>query len=1429
MIDTADIDVSSPRILSHDGNRPRNRLRRDRPTIKIRSQALKDNPALRQHNERHEKSVGELLMEKFFIKDKKSDGEGQQVRLYHQVSLERDEENEAEEREITQKRITRRFTRRRSSAELQLDPEQMQREAAYAQVQAQVLDSLVAEEQAQIENEARRGTLIRKGTVRGQTTVHPYYTNNDDSDTMTREEEEAAALRMRKAMKKTKKKKKQTDKPSPPDKLACVLDNRRSSTSSEMSTDSKIGEEEEAAENGPRPQMYKIEACNSAGDFSTIWVNASENEKHKLDVDQYRESVRVPIPRKFGVGSDDALSKNTDEAETRVVLPVRKPYVKDPSRNSVYLTVKKPVEKLDEKLDGTNAKDNEDRRGLANGFVDTKDKIHTDDSLEKSTSEESPKLNGEVRANSNIKDIASKKIAGKREKKIEPFGKKDVSKSPLDNDDLGKRDIVLSKVKNNVREGGTKDASSPVKDAETAINSIGSDTSAFVSTNAQTKQAGLSKDILATMHVKKNTHIKKDRENDVVALDVTEKCPQIAPITKMPEALAAKDSVTLVIDKHAEKEEEGAVDAPKIPTISREDVTTRRSVVSIDASDTSENSASSVTLTPAGATCLPKPSKINADRNNAVEAPELSLREAAYLADSSPGKSERAEDVEAASLPGKKADKAPNLAKNTASCHDTTRKASGVDAAESTLEGDATRDNATKLGTRKTTLREDANSEVRSNEREVAKITTNVKSTKDIDTAKTSKINAENASELSLEATGLSSVPPKIDKEPIVGETPISVAVAPKETNLPKPFKTEKISTVDVRKDPSRDSGLSSPKSKVPKFSAVEIKSPFKPKTQLPKTVVNETSGKDSNAAKATRSDDGKTAPVVTRKDVSAPRFLKKSVSVDSSKPTNNDNSVKLASGNIPNANIPKVLRQCASVDEKVTDKSMPVKATEVVKSTSKETEKKPVVNASSEKSQEESVVQLSKSASTESIDFWSEIKAPDSPKATISKLQRNDIPREATVISKNEDKTDSTNSKWIPGDPPSGKSSTVTIKELGDDKKNETDVKISVAPSSSAVGSSDVAEEKTPEEKIVPESPKVKAEEAAKTEIERNAQTVQKPLRKKKNLSLAIGTKDPNATVKKVPLKREDSANSVQSDTPKTPDTAIPIAEAPTPVTVPIINIVEAPPVPSGTETQRADEECEDPSTPTNELPDPSLTKISKWSNRDDLTNTDDTETPVASEEASLAASPTVSPQSSKTKRVIKKKKPPSKKAASLQKNEKEMKETGNDLTVGQQKALKPIADKQLLAKPSPKTSPRSSPKNAPSQRPLDLIRMFYTTPSALLTATPRDLSKVRRAKIKRRKHHSRTPSVSSDSTGSTTSTATAESTDGSGSTCTELDDDPEQKRMNSTRSNDSGFDGSPRISSTYFAITYYALGLPLDIFRHFRNALVIDGIIIE
>ncbi|XP_011136322.2 mucin-17 isoform X2 [Harpegnathos saltator] len=1504
VIDTADIDVSSPRVLSHDGTRARNRLRRDRPTIKIRSQALKDNPALREHHERHEKSVGELLMEKFLIKDKKSadDNQQQPVRLYHQISLESELEGGGQDREALQKRITRRFTRRRSSTDLQLDPEQLQREAAYAQVQAKVLDSLVAEEQAQIESEARRGTLIRKGTVvRGSVNGHSnYYSDNfADSDTMTREEEEEMALRMRKNAKKAKKKKKSIDKPSPPDRTIAndhVLDNRRSSASSELSVDSKVDEVDEAPleENGPRPQMYKIEASNSAGDFSSIWVNTSEKEpQRKMSVEQFRESVRVPIPRKLGVDVT-AAPKSADDAEMRVVLPVRKPYVMDPSRNSVYLTMKKPEKARDETLDEELGRMLETEvngvQPLANGFVDASaDRILEDDVSKSSMrDEESLKLKDLARAPGKVKDAAVKKTAGRLKRSDEPSTKKkDARATPksLDDDDDDdsrvKRDTVISKTTKDdeVRESASKGEPPKSTEVTTAsASSVESGASTVASTSVRAKQLGSPKD---------PADVKTKKDNENTKIDAAKSSETVAAAkTKTPEAVASpKDALDANLKKHDEnrkdrrtsgvakktktsedaltlpKDVSGATkknneirknemtkkrtkspeglaaprtdklaeekahvvsDTPKIPAMSHQDATptttARRSVVT-NAGDTRENIASIVTVPTPSATGLPKASKINADRNNTVEAPELSLREdeeeevaaAAHLADESvANKSEREEDA----LPGKKTDKT-NLATRDVP-EAPTRKANGVDKA-----GDLARDDVaakSKSDGAGATLPEGANDQVRSNERdEIATAEDVVRSTSDTGLTKTTKYKAASAASREL--------PPETARPSAKSEAEAAVTGAPSDASLEsedaKPLKIDakKISAVvDAEKDASRDSGVSSPKGgKVSKLGGAESKFPFKVKT-FQKTVASDV-GKDPSAPKAAKNDDGK-APTTAKRDANAPRNLKKSTSVDSSKSTADFPS---SDANV----LPKTLQQSVSVDEKAADKRKPVKKTlEPAKFPSKLPQKQPAtsLDVKCEKlSQAEPAGQLSKSASVESIDFWSEIKAPDSPRASDSKKkkkkqqqqqQQGAVPSgpDANALSpKIAEKADPISGpKWVSSDSPArGKPSTAAAIKEPDEKKNGSDVKISVATGATpAVAADDVAEERRPKERAAEAGPR------PRTEVEKKSaqqQAAKAPRAKKKtaNLSIAIGAKDLNSTVKKAPVKakREDTVppSPPRPDSKATPtqgdaaslDTS---SEGSTPVVapaagiMPAINIDEVPTVLNSSES--ADhEDYEEVSTPTNEPVDPTLTKISKWSNRNDLTNTDDAETPVVSEETSLATSPTASPQSSKTRRLVKKKKSSSKKKPST-------KVVNDTTTSGQQstQVAKPQLDKQLLAKPksSPKVSPRSSPRNSPSQRPLDLIRMFYTTPSALLTATPRDLSKVRRVKIKRRKHHpSRTPSVSSDSTGSTTSTATTGSTDGSGSTCTELDDEVEQKRMNSTRSNDSGFDGSPRIST--------------------------------
>lgn len=1328
MIDTADIDVSSPRILTRDGNRPGNRLRRDRPTIKIRSQALKDNPALRQHNERHEKSVGELLMEKFFIKDKKRNGgdDGQQSRLYHQVNLDDDSRDtcsrdKCNESNVLQKGITRRFTRRRSSADLQLDPEQLQREATYAQVQAKVLDSLVAEEQAQFENEVRRGTLIKKGTKHSMTNGERAYDANDsatsliDSDTPTREEgQEREATRIRRTMKKTKRKRK-------PDKDD-ALDNGRSSTSSQVSTDSSKIEEcrEEEEEKGDneeitdsKPQMYKIEACNSAGDFSTIWMNAnSEKEKSgSMQAEQFRESVKIPISRKCPLDHETTpCPKRTEETEARIVLPARRPYVKDSSRNSVYLTMRKPTGKLDVA---------EDQPSEARDFADFARNSDISRTVDNTDSGKNHSVTSEDKDSVELKN-------GERKSGIADLT---LNEAREIESSRGKRDAtIVSKAKSSdvprVGNAVAVDPPSPKNAASgTAMNSccsIRPNVSEFVSTRED--KAVPYADIVAKT-VQKRANRKDD---DATGENDAKKYPKAVSTTR--------NKIVEEKDLHVEPE---AVTSRRTWRKDPENAT-RQNLAdsSIGAGgNVVENSACSATLSSRSVTGrLPKPSKINADRNNAVQAPELSLRgtEAEYLANSPKSVEDVVVVVRSATLPGKKANEAWNLAKLPSA--DTLKKANGVDASKPTVDVlDAIRHDrgaAKSQSEETTTLLKETTGKVQcSNDRkEKAKLSTDDKPTKP-SYALTKVARDERIGQMMENVS---------DKEAK------SMAVEAKSSKDRDADIRELVSDADAKKDSRCCFGPVSKTTKLGQSSqAIESILP-KVKTTLPKPSVG--------AVKSTGADR-----------------------------SSNPHTLILPSNalDIP----PKTReRKTATIPDKVTGNQLVT----VEPTNCNETQREESGGGGGGD-------QLSKSASTESIDFWSEIKAPGSPEATRSKQRSEIFSRDPAA-----------NPKWTSSDSRAtvvnGGSSTVLVKEY-DDKKNETVVKISSAALDTSAVASHEAETKL-QARVT--------SELGRNDIEKPAVRKQGlPKKKKNSLSITIaGGKDPNRTVKKAPLKRDDSADSTQSNADASPVTWD--AFTPTPaVTVPLINITKVPKLSEELEESRnpSDEEHEDPSTPTNEPSlEPSLTKnIAKWSNRHDLTNVDDVETPIASEETSLAASPTVSPESSKTKRAIKKKKPSTTRKATN--GEKEIKGSSTrDVESSKTSSVKTtIVEKQLLPKLktlSPKISPRSSPKNSPSQRPLDLIRMFYTTPSALLTATPRDLSKVKRAKIKRRRHHSRTPSVSSDSTGSTTSTATAESTDGSGSTCTELDDDPEHKRTNSTRSNDSGFDGSPRISSTLFAL---------------------------
>ncbi|XP_031772719.1 serine/threonine-protein kinase PRP4 homolog [Apis florea] len=963
---------------------------------------------------------------------------------------EREEKEEEEDLQQVKNKITRRFTRRRSSADIQLDPEQMERKVAYAQVQAKVLDTLVAEEQAEIENEVRRGTLIKKGR---KSVVPSSFFRSVDGDSVSQSEEEAAAQKMRKTLKKMKKRKKIIEKPSPPE-----------------TNDGLTRDCESDISNNNATNLARTSGNEDSGSLVSRIDNSVWQAKAPVEV-QFRESVRIPIPKKMeNLVADENVQEEEKEYETEVVvLPVRKPYAKDSSRNSVHFTVKtgsprngQPFEKLES--------------------IGKEDKIDR------------------VRPRS-----PPDKLVGRQRREAVGIGRKEFE--------------------------ATKDASRKESCWRKAMGG----------------------------------------ENDVT--------PSVDPLVESSSA----SSEALPSDR------------------------------------------------------LPKASKINTDENNAVEAPKRVLREPRYLAN--PTKAERDEDV-VSQLSGRKVDKAVTLNATRAPTPSADRSPS-----VETLKKD-------NLSSKDRCSADDATTEQR---------------------LVTEKIVLEGGAR---------------------------------------------------KKEAKIEEGISEEDGKVRRMVKRE---------EIPRSLFK-VGSEAGNLATPNTEEGGSRA----NKESKIP-WRKKVSKVDNS-------DVALERGSV------------ISVDSKAMDDQ---KCSNFEK----------IVNGE--------VGSLSKSTSSESIDFWSEIKGPDSPKAA-KKLPAKGFG--FIDYSKSSE----------PGQ---------AVEDLGQlDKKKETDPKISVATPPTELSNIHVIEEERKSEensklKSKTDERTTSAAETPSTGLDKDDSIPRRGLKKKKNLCININQTEAYSTVKKAPPKREDSTGSTISckSVTSTPDTSVPASQVSTPIaeiSLPVINIE---PVSTPVEPQIFLDEEDEPKTPTNEWTDVGQSKMSKWNNQNDLSNLNGVEknaTPEPCRDTGVNSSPEGSQESSKKKKVVRKKKSSTIKKSSTKKESNYQKESSKKNTSGKKKNS---SKGQEISKPVEPSS-KISPKNVPSQRPLDLIRMFYTTPSALLTATPRDLSKVRRAKIKRRKHHSRTPSVSSDSTGSTTSTATTES---SGSTCTELDDDPEHKRMNSTRSNDSGFDGSPRISN--------------------------------
>ncbi|XP_057318046.1 probable serine/threonine-protein kinase DDB_G0278845 isoform X2 [Microplitis mediator] len=140
-----------------------NNIYRERSTTRIRFQTSKVNPALQNYFEKREKTAGELLMEKFFIKDK------QQLASNSNSKTLRDSSNKLFSRrpqDTIQRQATRRIMKKSISADIKMSPRLRKHEMTIAKVQAKLLDNLVAEEQAKINSENKHTILKSKNIIK---------------------------------------------------------------------------------------------------------------------------------------------------------------------------------------------------------------------------------------------------------------------------------------------------------------------------------------------------------------------------------------------------------------------------------------------------------------------------------------------------------------------------------------------------------------------------------------------------------------------------------------------------------------------------------------------------------------------------------------------------------------------------------------------------------------------------------------------------------------------------------------------------------------------------------------------------------------------------------------------------------------------------------------------------------------------------------------------------------------------------------------------------------------------------------------------------------------------------------------------------------------------------------------------------------------
>ncbi|XP_014231368.1 titin-like [Trichogramma pretiosum] len=1438
-IDTADIDVTKPpsSLRSHhhhaassssaQDRQQRHRLRRDRPTIKIRSQALKDNPALREYNERHEKTVGELLVEKFLIKDKQQPDEPK-IRLYHQASLGltspssvKDDEDDNDDDDILaamRRRVTRRMTRRRSSADVQpLDPEQIEREARLHAAQAVALDTLVAEEQAEIESEVRRGTFVKKhamklpgtgsdvsGTEEELSVGHDHQVAKEETRTATRhgtakkkkrrksiepvpveseaEDDQLIEIEIPEPVMEVEEEMEYDDREKCDD-LRLIIDNKIDEAKKEVSKKIVVEKKEE-------PKAKKIKSKDAKVD--KIKIADKKKAIVKVQKEQPETKTKTTIEKaQDATKSIDDDDKNEIEKESETIVEDKKP-TRFAARDKTRIELKRAQSAPNESTTPatpTSTSGGNFKIEACNSVGDFSTLyVTTSAAAEPSVVKTFEQFRESVRLPApRRQEVAAATVAAEVSLPMRQQKKQQQQQQQQQHVDSSRRNSVYLTL-NTSQNAVVTEAAAVTAACQGRIGaddglSINIDESRKESSGscvatavAESRPAKIESSVATSGDDRHNRQLDRtSRLDDVVVAPAERPLNVVADVTDDAFIISKNSSDTSSAGVGGAGQRGGADefvqwwdetdDAAHQHRHHPED---KRSVTKVTkardeprkiSDELVVKSAVAAAAAPLEETKVQKPREVAAKKVEKEATPPPAKREA-----------NKAEEVAVKDLPIKQKSAAVVEEKKLV------KKKSSPE-----------KDIAVKESKDKS-------------ETEGAPFTKSKSPEKKVVKKKTSP-------EKELSAKDKLTVP--------ISESDTSRSKSPEK----KLVKSKSSPEQNISAKESRE------KSPAPTKQTSEIEAvPFKKSKSPEKKLIKSKSSpeKDISIKDSKEKSETEAADPFTKSKSPEKKLVKKKTSPEkelSSKDSKEKLTVPIPESESSRSKSPVKKLAVDKAPEKVKEKSpapevkKPLEAVPFVKSTSPE--KKVVEKEASPKreipSKEKSPVpEKPKEAAVE-------ITSKSKPIAEEVKVPEN----KSTPLKKETPNNKVTNKKLEPSKPEK--------KQL--QPQQQTKIKCDL-PRIDHRYLADIPEEPksaSPTDKPAPRSftdfapakgGKRRVDTAAVIEIEKRIR--QDSDSADKIVTGAAVVLMPAAE----PTKKVDADNN-KEDGKKVGSSAVNKSTGAPPeidfwseIKIPSEKVCET----TTTETETSAVESSVQSLEREEQPQPlqqqddasisseevvrkdsqpsqsgTVKKISKWTNQDNLNNADDELTPINSKEVSprvstaSVASTTAASSTTTKKKIVKRKK--SGTTGTKKKSDKAEAGSGGSKVGTKKTGTKKTS--AALKKATSSAMSQESGRNSPSApRPSDLSKLLYQTPAILLTATPRDLRKVRRAKVKRKKPPSRTPSLSSDSTGSTRSTATGNTTSTEEGSSNE-DGLEGHKRLASTRSNDSGFDGSPRLST--------------------------------